>query len=327
MAGNTQTDEQFPEREAALRYVLLRRMIGGPTLSHLARTAAGIGLWLLAPPVVARCLGRRGAWGALHAVERWWARRMIRHLRIRLDIGGLEQIDPQSSYVVTPLHEGFADVLALLHLPLDLRFVARDELFTWRLLGPYLRDTGQVCVAPERGRWSYRQLLRQAEGVFAAGESLVIFPQGTILGIEADFLPGAFALARALKRPILPVALTGGHRVWEHPYTPRLRYGQRISLQVLAPLPAAALCRHDLETIRVVLRRRLKSAALSGTLAAPRHFIPARDGYWDGYAYRIDPDFPELAQDVAQHRRWWAAQQRITAAQRQTLDQEQPQRS
>ncbi len=326
MPSNTQTDERSPAQEAVLRYFLARRMIGGPTLGHFARTAAGIGLWLLGPPVVARFLARRGARGALHAVERWWARRMIRHLRIRLDISGLEQIDPHTSYVVTPLHEGFADVPALLHLPLDLRFVVRDELFTWQLLGSYLRDTGQICVVPERGRWSYRQLLRQAEAVFRSGESLVIFPQGTILGIETDFLPGAFALARALKRPILPVVLTGAHRVWEHPYTPRLRYGQSMSLQVLTPLPVAELCGHDLETIRVTLRRRLKRAALSGMSAAPRRFVPARDGYWDGYAYRIDPDFSELAQDVAQHRRRWAEQHAIAATSHDgALDEQQPQ--
>jgi 1-acyl-sn-glycerol-3-phosphate acyltransferase len=316
MAGHTvpKTGAQAEAQEAALRYTLARRMVGGPTLGHYARTVAGIALWLLAPPMVARFFSRRGARGAAHALERWWARRMIRHLRIQLDIAGLEHVDPWRSYVVAPLHESFADVLAVLHLPLHLRFVVRDELFTWQFLGPYLRDTGQICVIPERGRWSYRELLRQAAQVCAAGESVVIFPQGTILGIEADFLPGAFALARALSRPILPVVLTGGHRVWEHPYTARLRYGQRMSLRVLAPLSVADLHRHDLETLRVSLRRQLKTVALSGTLAAPRRFIPARDGYWDGYAYRIDPDFPELAHDVAEHRREWAKQQRSYAA-------------
>ena len=37
-------------------------------------------------------------------------------------------------------------------------------------------------------------------------------------------------------------------------------------------------------------------------MAPPRRFVPARDGYWDGYAYAIDPDFPELAMEIARHR-------------------------
>ena len=69
-----------------------------------------------------------------------------------------------------------------------------------------------------------------------------MFPQGSILGIEIDFKAGPFALAHALGWPILPIALTGGHRVWEHPFTPRLRYGQRMSLHILPPI-SGEVCR------------------------------------------------------------------------------------
>ena len=43
-------------------------------------------------------------------------------------------------------------------------------------------------------------------------------------------ISGAFALARHLGAPLLPVVLTGGHRVWEHPFAPTLRYGQPIAV-------------------------------------------------------------------------------------------------
>ncbi len=236
----------------------------------------------------------------MHAVERMWGRGVLRHLDVRLDISGLEHVDQREQYVVAPLHESFADVLALAALPLDLRFVARDELFAWRWLGPYLRDTGQIEVCPERGAWSYRGLLAEARATFDAGESVVIFPQGTILGIESDFHRGAFTLAGVLGRPILPVALTGGHRVWEYPYTPRLRFGERMSLRVLPPVVVG---RHQApDEVRVVVQRLLKAAALEPDMAPARRFIPSRDGYWDGYAYTIDPDFPELAAEIARHR-------------------------
>ena len=60
-----------------------------------------------------------------------WARTLAGHLRLRLEIAGLEHIQPGTAYIVTPLHEGLADAVALLHLPLDLRFVARDEFLAW----------------------------------------------------------------------------------------------------------------------------------------------------------------------------------------------------
>jgi len=275
-------------------------MVGVPSLPLLVRALGGLALWLLLPSQIARSLGWHGLHRAQHMVERWWARRVTQHLHIQLEIAGLEHIVPGQTYVVAPLHEGFADALALFQLPLPLRFVARDELFRWRWLGPLLRDMGQIEVTPERGAHAYRTILRDAPAVFVRGESLLIFPQGTILGIESDFNVGAFAVARALEQPILPVALTGGHRVWEHPYTPRLRYGQRMSMRVLPPLRINRT--DELDAVRIQVRRQLKAAALEGTMAPPRRFVPQRDGYWDGYRYHIDPDFADLAAHIAEHR-------------------------
>lgn len=191
--------------EAAPRYTLAGGPIGLPTRAHWARTALGGAALFGVPPYLMRALGLTGRRKALAALQRLRAAAVIRALDIRLDIAGLDLIDPHESYIVTPLHEGFADALALWQLPLRLRFVARDELFDWPRLGPILRDTGQIMIWPEDGRRSYRELLRRAPAVLAAGESVVLFPQGTILGIETDFLAGPFGLARALGRPILPI--------------------------------------------------------------------------------------------------------------------------
>ena len=118
------------EAEPELRYFLAGRTIGLPNPRLYGRTLLGITFWLCVPALLASFFGRRNARSALHRVERRWARRAAQYLDIRLDIEGLEHVDPHTQYVVTPLHEGFADVIALLHLPLDLRFAARDELFT-----------------------------------------------------------------------------------------------------------------------------------------------------------------------------------------------------
>ena len=271
------------------------------TLPDYARALGHAAFWLGAAPLGLRLLGRAGARRTLHRAERAWARGVARALRVRLTLGGLEHIRPGQRYVVTPLHEGLADAVALLHLPLPLRFAVRDEFLEWRFLGPVLRDTGQISIRPERGPASYRRLLRAGRAA-AGGESLVVFPQGSILGVETDFAAGAFYLARALGCPILPVALTGSHRVWEHPYSPRLRYGQRVSLEVLPPVPLGEVLGGCPDEVRRSVQRRLKAAALGGTMAPPRRFVPERDGYWDGYAYRIDPAFAELYEEIAGRR-------------------------
>ena len=60
-------------------------------------------------------------------------------------------------------------------------------------------------------------------------------------------------------------------------------------MQVLPPISAAEVAAHTAEQMREMVQRRVKAAALSGTMAAPRRYQPARDGYWDGFAFTIDP--------------------------------------
>lgn len=237
--------------------------------------------------------GRKRDTVQLHDLERRWARRVVKRLNIDLTLDGLEHVEQEQAYVVAPLHEGFADVAALFHLPLDLTFVARAELADWPLLGRCLRDTRQIIVDPEAPVAALRAMHNEARTVTAAGESVVVFSQGSILGIEIAFQQGADWLAQQLDVPILPVILAGGHRVWEWPYSPLVRYGMPVYLEVLPPVAPGEL---------VGLSSEMRRRALHNGHADPRRFDPDRDGYWDGYAYEIDGDFPELAAKVASHR-------------------------
>ena len=240
--------------------------------------------------------GRLGAAQLRHRAERTWARLAVRMLRIDLQITGLEHIDPAESYVVVPLHEGFADIVALLHLPIDLQFVARTELADWRVLGSYLRSSGQITVDTERPLAAYRHLLDRAPSVFARGESLVVFPQGTILGIESAFSEGAFRLAERQGRPVLPIVLAGAGQVWAHPFSPLVRFRRTIRMEILDAIPAKAARSHIPE-----LQRQMKQIALARSPQA-RRFVPERDGWWDDYRYEIDPGFPKLLSRVERHR-------------------------
>ncbi len=246
----------------------------------------------LAAALPDRLHGRR----ACRTAERWWAWLAARLIGLRIHMHGLEHIDGPGPYVVVSLHEGFADGLALLHLPLSLTAVARDELATFPLLGPQLARGRHLFVRPEKPLETTRTLRREARAAMEAGDSILLFPQGSILGIEVAFQPGAFSLAGRLGRPLLPVVVTGGHRVWEHPFAPTLRTHQSMTVDVLPPVPPG-----EAGPRREAIERRMKQVALAGA-TPPRHFVPARDGFWDGYRYEIDSAFPDLAQQVAAHR-------------------------
>jgi 1-acyl-sn-glycerol-3-phosphate acyltransferase len=134
------------------------------------------------------------------------------------------------------------------------------------------------------------------ERVLAGSESVVVFPQGSILGVEVAFQAGAFRLAARTSRPLLPVVLTGSHEVWKHPYSPALHFDRTIRLEVLPPVAG----REAMDSMRHV-ERTMKRRALAAE-PGPRRFDPDRDGWWDGYPYEIDEDFPELREMVHEHR-------------------------
>ena len=253
-------------------------------------------LWLAALLPERGPAGTRGR-AACRAAERWAARLAACLVGLRIEVSGLEHIEQGERYVVASLHEGFADALALLPLPLSLSAVARDELATFPLLGGRLARGRHLLIRPERPIAGARALRRDALAALEAGDSLLLFPQGSILGIELAFQPGVFQLARRLGRPLLPVVVTGGHRVWEHPFSATLRFGQSMSVVVLPPIPA-----HEAVARRVAIEREMKQLALASP-TPPRRFDPDRDGYWDDYRYEVDPAFPDLARRIAEHRR------------------------
>ncbi len=231
----------------------------------------------------------------LHDLERALARRLFERLDVDLDIRGLELIDPTRTYLVVATHESLLDPIALQHLPINLRFIARQDLLSEPLVGRYLKATGQPLVDPEQGWRGMRQLIAHADEIVTANEHLVIFPQGSILGIELQFRQGLHWLAERLGWPILPIVLTGGHRIWEHPFGPTVRFGKRLSMRILEPVSC-----HDLNV--PALESVMRTQALSATVAPARRFDPDRDGWWDGFAYEINPQFADLAGRVAKRR-------------------------
>jgi 1-acyl-sn-glycerol-3-phosphate acyltransferase len=227
-----------------------------------------------------------------------WAKSLAGALRMSVRQIGVGHIDPAEQYLVMPLHESFVDVPTLLHLPLDLRFTVRDELFDLPHIGRYLTATKQIAVAEAPSIGDLRLLYSGIAEAIAQGDSVVVFPQGSILGIEVAFLPGVVRLSQRFGLPVLPIAISGTHCVWEYPYAQTVRFDRTVALQVLAPISCADVSDESIRTAE----RAMKQIAMEHTEAPTRRFRPERDGWWDDYRYNIDEDFPELALRVQEHR-------------------------
>lgn len=226
---------------------------------------------------------------------RRWSRQVLQALDVNVTATGLDHISG-GPFLVAALHEGLMDAPLLVdQLGLPMTFVARAELAAEVPLGRFLTASSQILIKPEAPS-QLRALLRGTSLTVAQGRSVVMFPQGSVLGIEIEFRQGAWIVAHRLNLPILPVVITGTGEVWQHPFAPDLKRHVNVSLEVLEP-------RHieSAEQYRQ-LERMMKSAALANEHIPPRRYVPARDGFWDGYSFEIDDDFEELAAEVEAHR-------------------------
>lgn len=123
-----------------------------------------------------------------------------------------------------------------------LRFLAKEELWRRRPLAWLMDALGGIPVA--RGRDGHLAIDR-AEELLRAGESLAIFPQGTVRG--GAWTRGAARLSLATGVPLVPVRIVGSARALSRRRVgfPRIRLVVGEPIVVSAPeRPTVAAARH-----------------------------------------------------------------------------------
>ena len=128
-----------------------------------------------------------------------------------------------------------------------LRGAARD--FSWPEVGPVIARLGHLSINPEHPLGGFSEQWRGADRMLGGRGERGDFSAGDIAEMQSDFHRGVFEVARGWGHH-LPVAMSGTHRIWEHPFAPTLRYGQRVTLTVLPPISAGEVQCTPLETLR-----------------------------------------------------------------------------
>lgn len=179
-------------------------------------------------------------------VARNWARSLLAIVGARVEVEGLERIDPNGSYIFAANHLSYMDTpVVLSQIPVQFRFLAKEGLFKIPFLGTHLKSAGHIPVPREDPRAAVRTLARAGQIIHEHGISLLIFPEGgrSETGSLQEFKDGAAYIAIKAQVPIVPVALIGTRELLPmHGMTfrsgkVRIRIGQPISTEGLA-LPA-----------------------------------------------------------------------------------------
>lgn len=154
--------------------------------------------------------------GRDRVVIRWWMRRLARALGLRIRVRG--QV-PRETSLWCCNHVSWLDIVVLGTVG-EFVFVSKSEVSEWPLVGWLARAAGTVFL--KRGAGHSNAVSRMLEGRLQAGQSVVIFPEGTTtegLSVKSMY-PRLFNAAVATATPVQPVAL---------------RFSERGALSALAP--------------------------------------------------------------------------------------------
>lgn len=155
---------------------------------------------------------RRGRFA--HWCARTWSRLILGTTGVRVDVSGLERIDPNGTYVFVSNHQSIYDIPILFWtLPNQLRIIAKESLGNFPFLGWHLRRTGHMLV--DRTHPDRAKIFGWASRLTANGLSLIVFPEGTRSrdGRVGRFKGGSFYLALESGLPVVPLSIVGSRHV------------------------------------------------------------------------------------------------------------------
>jgi 1-acyl-sn-glycerol-3-phosphate acyltransferase len=166
---------------------------------------------------------------------------------------GVMPAEPRNPYVVVSNHESFTDILLISHLPWEMKWLSKAELFRIPFMGWLMHLAGDVPVKRGFGP-SAVEAIAECREILARKVSVMIFPEGT-RSPNRDLLPfkdGAFRLAVEAGVPILPLALRGtATALRKHSW----RIGRSTAVvEVLPPVETAGLTVADVPALKERVR-------------------------------------------------------------------------
>ncbi len=125
-----------------------------------------------------------------------------------VNIVGRQKMDISKNYVIVSNHQSQIDILVLYRLFYPFRWISKAEVFHLPFIGWNMLLNGYIKL--KRGdKDSIKQMMDQCEKLLKKNVSIIMFPEGTRskTGLIKPFKPGAFILAKKMKKPILPLVI------------------------------------------------------------------------------------------------------------------------
>jgi len=180
----------------------------------------------------ASLFGTKAVRGCAHMWARYHRLCALLLLGIRTRVEGTP---PKGACIVACKHQSMYETLEMILLLDEPATVLKRELSDIPLWGWVTRRYGVIPVDRDGGAVALRRMMRAAEAAIAEGRPIAIFPEGTRVpvGETPPLQPGFAGLYRALKLPVVPVAMDAG-LLW-----PRRKFIKRpgiVTIRFLEPI-------------------------------------------------------------------------------------------
>ena len=192
----------------------------------------------------------------LNLFSSFWASTYIWCMPIwSVHIQGRQKMDMKKSYVIVSNHQSQLDILLAYRLFFPFRWVSKAEVFWLPLIGWNMVLNGHVKL--KRGdKESIRQMIEQCETLLKQNISIMLFPEGTRskTGILKPFKPGAFILAKKMKKPILPMVINNTRNALPK-HSMVLQGKSRMEIKVLDEIPFSTFEHMEIDAIAAMVQQ------------------------------------------------------------------------
>jgi len=177
-----------------------------------------LAILIITPPMALIALlitpfDRKG--NGIQLLARVWTRIILAVCLVRVRLEGLEHLPAGEPFIFAANHSSVFDHLVLqAYLPGQVRFLAKAEVFSLPFFRWVFSRAGHIPVNRTNPREGLQSLDRAAEKI-RGGLNLVIYPEGTRSkdGAMQEFKRGGFLLAVKTGHRLVPVSISGAHRI------------------------------------------------------------------------------------------------------------------
>ena len=176
-----------------------------------------------------------------------------------VQIKNRKALDIQKSYVFVSNHQSQLDILVVYKLYFPLRWISKAAVFKIPIIGWNMLLNGDVKL--KRGdKESINNMMAQCENLLAKNISIMMFPEGTRskTGIVKPFKPGAFILAKKMKKPIVPLVINNTKNALPK-YSLIIRGRHKMKLEVLDEIPYSKFEHMEVEQITQMVQEIITS--------------------------------------------------------------------